>query len=205
MLSKISDLKLVGGCDVFDFINTLHETKGIKSDHLTTYDQMLRWSRKTAILSKSEVKLLEAYIELHPLKGTETLYKILGSREVLRALFQDISVKRTPDRRTLEHFNFLLAESFSRIQVSMQGMETDVNFSAGGVNLELPLWRIVKSAYDLLTTQDLKKIKQCGRCRRLFLDKTKNHTKRWCTMETCGSQDKAIRYYQRIKTRKKNT
>jgi predicted RNA-binding Zn ribbon-like protein len=51
----------------------------------------------------------------------------------------------------------------------------------------------------LLTTASYVKIKECPSCGWLFLDKSKNGKRRWCNMLTCGSNDKATRYYHRKK------
>jgi predicted RNA-binding Zn ribbon-like protein len=61
---------------------------------------------------------------------------------------------------------------------------------------------VVWSAAELLTSENLDRIKQCAddRCGWLFLDNTKNRSRRWCDMGDCGSRAKAKRYYQR-KTR----
>jgi predicted RNA-binding Zn ribbon-like protein len=63
------------------------------------------------------------------------------------------------------------------------------------------LWPVARSASELLTSDDLAYVRGCASetCAWLFLDKTKNHGRRWCEMKTCGNRDKARRYYQRQK------
>ena len=43
------------------------------------------------------------------------------------------------------------------------------------------------------------RVKACARdtCRWLFYDTTRNHSRTWCTSTTCGSREKAKRYYRR--------
>jgi predicted RNA-binding Zn ribbon-like protein len=43
------------------------------------------------------------------------------------------------------------------------------------------------------------RVKACARdtCRWLFYDTTRNHSRTWCTSTTCGSREKARRYYRR--------
>jgi predicted RNA-binding Zn ribbon-like protein len=43
------------------------------------------------------------------------------------------------------------------------------------------------------------RVKACARdsCRWLFYDTTRNHSRTWCTSTTCGSREKAKRYYHR--------
>ncbi|MGH7124521.1 MAG: CGNR zinc finger domain-containing protein, partial [Stellaceae bacterium] len=67
--------------------------------------------------------------------------------------------------------------------------------------LDRMLWPIVRSATQLLTAAELSRVKQCaGRgCSWLFLDTSKNGSRRWCEMEVCGSRSKARAYYARRK------
>jgi predicted RNA-binding Zn ribbon-like protein len=53
----------------------------------------------------------------------------------------------------------------------------------------------------LLTSEELVLVRECAAedCGWLFLDKTKNHRRRWCDMKTCGNRDKARRYYERMR------
>jgi predicted RNA-binding Zn ribbon-like protein len=66
-------------------------------------------------------------------------------------------------------------------------------------DLYLPLRMALKSAYDILTGEEPRRIKECGACGWLFLDRSKNNARRWCDMQSCGSIDKSRRYYQRKK------
>jgi len=80
-------------------------------------------------------------------------------------------------------------------------VETELIFSWKDVlsNLMLPIWAFSLSAYELLKNEDQHLIKKCSACEWLFLDKTKNHRRRWCDMQTCGSSEKSRRYYQKFK------
>jgi predicted RNA-binding Zn ribbon-like protein len=65
---------------------------------------------------------------------------------------------------------------------------------------EIPLWRLAQAASDLLVSSDAELVKDCGdpTCRWLFLDLSKNHTRRWCDMKTCGNRMKARRFQARL-------
>lgn len=53
------------------------------------------------------------------------------------------------------------------------------------------------SAVELLTDPRLDRVGQCPSCGWLFVDTTKNRSRRWCSMEMCGGRDKALRHYRR--------
>ena len=56
---------------------------------------------------------------------------------------------------------------------------------------------IVHAAVELLTEGPLDRLKTCGNCRWLFLDKSRNHSPRWCSMDECGIQMKHARFVER--------
>ncbi len=58
---------------------------------------------------------------------------------------------------------------------------------------------IALAAGDLLTSDQLQWVRQCPNCGWLFLDTSRNHSRRWCSMDFCGSQVKSRRQYERKK------
>jgi predicted RNA-binding Zn ribbon-like protein len=68
--------------------------------------------------------------------------------------------------------------------------------NAGDALLRL---RIVEAAVALLVSDAMLRVKSCPTCGWLFLDVSKNRSRRWCSMDTCGAVAKARRYYRRLK------
>ena len=98
----------------------------------------------------------------------------------------------------------MLHEALSRLEICPSEDMFEWTWVLDANDLDRVLWPIVRSAADLLTSGDLRKVRQCAResCDWLFVDASKNHSRRWCSMNMCGSRVKARRYYQR-KTRVK--
>ena len=64
-------------------------------------------------------------------------------------------------------------------------------------DLSSVLHPIAAAAAELLTSDQLSRIKRCARCPWLFLDNSKNHSRRWCDMNDCGRAQKIERYLAR--------
>ena len=64
-----------------------------------------------------------------------------------------------------------------------------------------PLRPIVHAAVELLTGGPLDRLKTCGNCRWLFLDQSRNHSRRWCSMDECGIQMKHARFVEQRRRR----
>ncbi|WP_137135195.1 CGNR zinc finger domain-containing protein [Rhizobium sp. FKY42] len=58
----------------------------------------------------------------------------------------------------------------------------------------------VHSALRLLNLPDPQRLKICGHCGWLFLDRSKNKSRFWCDMAVCGNRTKASRHYRRKKS-----
>jgi predicted RNA-binding Zn ribbon-like protein len=55
----------------------------------------------------------------------------------------------------------------------------------------------VHSTLRLLSAPEEERMKICGNCGWLFLDRSKNRSRLWCDMAVCGNRAKASRHYQR--------
>ena len=68
---------------------------------------------------------------------------------------------------------------------------------------ERPLWQIAHAAADLLASDRLNRVRLCGSgtCEWVFLDESRNRSRRWCDMSTCGNREKARRHYEKVKGR----
>jgi predicted RNA-binding Zn ribbon-like protein len=66
-------------------------------------------------------------------------------------------------------------------------------------DLERPLWLVSRSAAELLASDELERVRRCAGhpCGWLFLDASKNRSRRWCSMASCGSRAKMRRLYAR--------
>ncbi len=55
------------------------------------------------------------------------------------------------------------------------------------------------SALRLIAMPDPQRMKVCGNCGWLFIDRSKNRSRAWCDMAVCGNRAKANRHYRRKK------
>ena len=64
-------------------------------------------------------------------------------------------------------------------------------------DLGRPLWPVIHAALTLVTDGPLDRVKGCASCRFLFVDESKNRSRRWCSMDDCGAEDKMRKYVAR--------
>ena len=68
--------------------------------------------------------------------------------------------------------------------------------------LHVPLWPVARAAFALLTAAELRRVKRCAGCPWLYLDQSKNASRRWCSMSDCGTHAKIRRYVDRRAARR---
>jgi predicted RNA-binding Zn ribbon-like protein len=197
------DFQLVAGNLALDFANTLDNRYHPKQriDLLLTYERFLRFGVQSGIITGKQAHRLLA--ETNPRAAGRRLERVIELRETLYFLFKSMATGKQPDRSRLRTFNRFLAGA----QVPETVTWRRPNFIRASRDLtETPdglLWPVIDAAANLLTSRDRHHVRECreGTCRWLFLDRSKNHSRRWCDMKVCGNRSKAQRFYARLHNR----
>lgn len=197
---SIRTITFDGGCVCFDFVNTVNQRHSPPHvEYLRGYEDVLILSERLGILPAQTLQTLGDYAALHPEKAQRLLTEIIRVRENLFALFSAIAAGKPVEPAVLAAFNNDLQGVFSHLRfVNGEGMPR-LSWTQEPDDLLLPLRLAMRSAYEILTGYSASRIKSCPACTWLFLDASKNNTRRWCDMQVCGSIDKAKRYYHRKK------
>ncbi len=61
--------------------------------------------------------------------------------------------------------------------------------------------RLAHAATQLLASDDLDRLRGCDDCCWLYLDRSKNRSRKWCSMADCGTNAKKRRYIEKRRTR----
>jgi predicted RNA-binding Zn ribbon-like protein len=125
----------------------------------------------------------------------------LRLRRSLDRLFRAIAAGDQPPSEDVRAVQREYAEAISAAALARDGAQLTWSWRSVS-DLRQPLWLIVHSAIELLTEGDLRRVKHCpgaNDCGWLFYDASRNATRRWCSMEGCGSRVKMRRHYARQK------
>jgi predicted RNA-binding Zn ribbon-like protein len=198
MVRTLENLQLDGGCLVFDFINTVNTRKPAPEfEYLKTFEDFLAWSEKVGSLRGKRLQALREQASSKPQLASAALREAIDTRENLYPLFSAIAAGKSPDAAVLNAFNERLSLTFQKISMRFGAAGAEVHFSNDEASLDEPLNSVIKSAFDILTGADFRRIKECPRCGWIFLDTSKNGKRKWCDMNVCGSREKALGYYYR--------
>ncbi|UYQ95070.1 ABATE domain-containing protein [Chitinophaga horti] len=200
MEKHLSKLRLDGGALCLDFTNTIHDrTKEGSFDYLGSYQDVLKWCRHAGVLTAPVMKTLERLAKAYPPKADAVFRKTILLRALLFQLFSDQATGKTPDPMLVEQLNPYLAAAFEQLSLQHLSKKTPATLSFITPELDLPWWLVVKSAVDVLVSEQLLRVRRCPACYWLFIDKSKNRSRRWCNMATCGDLHKVKQFYERKK------
>jgi predicted RNA-binding Zn ribbon-like protein len=206
-------MKLVGGDPCLDFVNTVggRLTSGaasatrsvVRDDKLGSYDDLLAWARHAALLSEKGARDLARVARRRPREATRVLSNAVASREALHRVLVSLMRGRVPPASDLATLNTALAavRGQERLVPGPSGLQWEP--APPGSRLDSVLWPVWRAAAALLTSGDASRLRQCGGegCGWVFLDRSRNRSRRWCTMEDCGNVSKVRRFRQRGRRR----
>ncbi len=166
---------------------------------LKSYDDLLRFTQESGMLKPAQAR------QFRGLSGRSTGERVLKRCIELREAIAEIFYARLDGRRPSAASVRTLERSIksARLQQQLRWKEERLEWRWRENDAELPLWALSLSASDLMLSDAVHRVRACDNpeCRWLFLDTSKNHTRRWCDMKVCGNRMKARRFKTRLTTR----
>lgn len=191
---------LSGGHLALDFANTVsrRDDPAKCNDHLRDYHDLVSFAQQSGVVTLSEAASLRHQASGQEKQATQALRSAIALREALYRSFQRAAVARPaspPDIELIEKFNWA-ALRHRRISRAHRGYAWKWE---QGSDLERILWPIAHAGAELIASHSLQSVRECeaSDCAWLFLDTSRNHSRRWCDMSVCGNREKARRHYQR--------
>jgi predicted RNA-binding Zn ribbon-like protein len=196
--------KLRGGVVSLDFVNTLGwRLTGHPGEYLRSYEDLLDWSRQAGLLALEEKEGLFRQATLDPEGARETLSRAIALREAIHRLISAPIAGESQDENDLSALNRELSIALSHLRVMpADGAYTWGWNQSGGdgeTPLDSPLWPVAQSAAQLLTSEKLGRVKLCAGegCGWVFLDESRNSSRRWCDSRDCGNRERVRRHLAR--------
>jgi predicted RNA-binding Zn ribbon-like protein len=187
----------VGGALALDFTNTVGGTHRAPShEHLMQYDDLVNFAQQAGAIPQTEARRLTQEAHRHPTRAKDVLNRAIALREAMWRAFEAKATEGVPAARDLLLMNREIASALGHSRLIRQG-DVFVWGWTDELSLERPLWPIARSAADVMSSPDaLSQLRECASdtCEWLFLDRSRNHTRRWCDMNDCGGRAKVRRF-----------
>jgi predicted RNA-binding Zn ribbon-like protein len=195
--------EFIGNHPALDFHNTLAwpDSNGV-NERLFDARDLIHWCRTSGVLTTAEAPALLRRADRNPAEAGRVIRDARRLRRILHDALSPIAHGRRLREEHLDDLNVEVRRALASVQLgASSGAVTWANNPRAG--LSVMVHRLAWSAAQLLTSAELARLRSCAndRCGWLFLDESRNRSRRWCSMEECGSRDKSRRYYRRTKRR----
>ncbi|HET6654912.1 MAG TPA: ABATE domain-containing protein [Gammaproteobacteria bacterium] len=189
----LARIEIVGNHPAVDFVNTVHSrVEEPARDYLATPAHLIDWFRHMNLAGKTDARALYG---LPPARGERLLRDARDLRETLYAVFSGYVDGRSATA-ALNNLNRELETQgrWRSLTPISDGFEWRYRIEpAHPDSLFAPL---VFAAAELLRSPDLTRLKACpppDGCGWLFIDRSRNASRTWCNMRTCGNAAKQRR------------
>jgi predicted RNA-binding Zn ribbon-like protein len=213
------ELPIVGGHLALDFANTVDDPEGPQRyDHAGTYPELVGWSARIGILRLDQADALLAAAAEHPLVSSIAVRRAHALRGILIDTFTEIAVinndaaagpKRPMPAVHWDELRPFVTDAMAHAELELRPEPVEGQAHAvyqltwpETTRLDVMLGPIGLAAVDLLLSPQLSRLKKCAGCPWVFLDQSKNQSRRWCAMNDCGTHEKIRRYVTRRAAKK---
>jgi predicted RNA-binding Zn ribbon-like protein len=191
---------LIGGELCLDFTNTVSGTRWTESqDYLVDYGVLVEWSRQAGLITQEESERLAGEAEGQPEQAQAVHARAIELREAIFRIFSSLQEGGEANPADVEILNQELSRSLGRACLVQNAGECRWDWDHEPLTLDVMLGPIARSAADLLTSDEIPLVRECANdeCSWLFLDRSRNHSRQWCDMKSCGNVVKVRRYRAR--------
>ena len=175
----------MGGDIALDLANTVNGPRDGKfdEDFLRVPEDLAAWAVHAGV------------VEAPPPVDADLLVEARELRAAVYDVFRAVAEGREPAQDRLAAIAAVHAAAVARARLVPAGGRFDLAWDGEVIG---PL---AAAAVDLLRHGPLDRVKLCDGCPWLFLDTSRNHSRRWCSMNECGGRLKMRRYRARRRAR----
>ena len=198
---SLENIELIGGHPAVDFVNTVSAWNSAEAyDYLQDFSDFLRWNGMVGLLWDSAI----ARFEKRPAhERTEAHAEAIRLRDAMHRVFAARAAGNKLPQDAIDRINDVI-----RVTVNWRRIAADAD---SGLKEICCVWDfrqapaiaalgpVAWKAAELLELGELERIKECPGhdCAWLFFDTSKNRSRQWCSMKTCGNSAKVKRFRER--------
>ena len=193
--------ELTGGHPCLDFANTVDDRRTPSPiELLTSARDLVDWGRQAGVITAHDAARMAARAHGRQAEVERALIRAREVRETIFAVLSSVARRTPPAAASVDALGRAVARALSarRLVYGHQGFAWIWRADASP-DLERIVWPVLASAADLLGSEYLPRVRECAGegCGWLFLDRSKNGTRRRCDMTVCGNRAKVRRHRSR--------
>lgn len=194
--------QFVGGSLCLDLVNTVYyaDDPARRGDRLRTPQDVAGWLSAAARYGAAEelrgMGTADAQVDI------EASLEILALRHCTDDLFRAAARGQVPSPLAWRGILAALYKAAPDIGLALDS--GGLRLLAGPAGPRAPLAAIAASALRLAHSPLMSRLKCCPNCHWLFVDRSRNASRVWCDMLTCGNRAKARRHHMARSSAKDN-
>lgn len=188
--------QLLAGDPALDFVNTLDwrfRASG-PEELIESYDDLVGFAEQAGLLGPKQAGALRRATTAHA--GNRVAAEARELREALAELLYSGLNRANSSGASIKMLEQFFQQARAQTRLVREGARLKWDWAGAQGKTEFPLWALARAASRLMLSENMVRVRECGNpeCRWLFLDTSKNHTRRWCDMKLCGNRMKARRF-----------
>lgn len=191
-----------GGALCLDFCNS---GQGFRSprveEWIVNFDDLVDWLEAAGAMTQGQAVRFRQAAAKSPEAAAEVRARAIRFREALFRVLEAKTKDQTAGRGDLACIETEDARAKTFARLSWNGEAYSWSLDPSASVLDAALQPIVESAMHLLASEKLSRLRRCGNatCFWMFLDETKNGSRRWCEMASCGNLLKVRRHREKLR------
>jgi predicted RNA-binding Zn ribbon-like protein len=170
-------------------------------EKLKDFSDLVTWGEEAGLLTPDGSRKLLQQLASQPDDSLRRYADAIQLREAIYHIFSHLYAGLPVPEADLSLLNTVIRQAMAHLK--LKPTEGDFRWEwAGNMHgIDLILWPVARAAAELLTSDRVHRVRECEDdrgCGYLFIDQTKNHSRRWCSMDSCGNRAKARRHYSRL-------
>ncbi len=205
VVTKVAEpsFEFSGGALALDFANSIEKRPLPRPvELLNGYSDLVAWAAQARLLDCHQAERLRALARRHRNDAQRVFLRAVRLREAIFRVFAALAAGRHFDQSDLDTVGQEAIIAFQHARLGPGAEAFRWTFLGDTAALDSVLWPIAGNAMDLLGDREaLAAVRECAsdRCAWLFLDRSRNRSRRWCDMKICGNRAKSRRHYRRTR------
>lgn len=198
-------IAMIGGHLALDFANTAGwHASDDRIEHLRDYADLVEWAQRAGTITPRVARALRHQATLHPRQAARALRRARDLRELIYRVFTAIARNRRPPAADLGRLHAAQTAALRTGTPHWGVTGVEVRWPDDPSDLERPLHPIAVAAAGLAASPPFDRLRQCGNhpCGWLFVDTSRNGTRRWCSSQECGNISRVRRFRARRSPRR---
>lgn len=199
--------RLIAGDPALDFANTLNgHARRNGHEYLRDFTDLALWCKHAGILTPSETRGALSHAARHPSVAGDLYRRALGLREAIFRVYHAIAVGAQPPEADIQFLSKAWREAQGQARITQSGAGFALGWDEAAILERIPR-RLSSAAVATLVSEKTSRIKACDGegCDWLFVDSSRNHLRRWCSMDECGNRAKMRRRQRKQRAQRNRT